>query len=62
MERDLIGELLVKGELKSRTKVFPLAFSVSICFGVATVALVVACSGRVRSSLADRVHLHLELA
>jgi hypothetical protein len=39
-------------------KVFPLAFSISIYFGVTTVALMVACSRRIRASLANRVHLN----
>jgi hypothetical protein len=46
-----------QGQPGLRAKVFPLAFGISICFGVTTVALVVARSRRVRASLADRIHL-----
>lgn len=46
-------------QLRSRTEVFPLAFSIRICLCITTVALVVACSSRIRPSLADGIHLQL---
>lgn len=52
-----VRDLLAGGQLKSRPKIFPLALSISVCLGIAPVALVVACSGRVGPSLANGVHL-----
>lgn len=54
-----LRELQRRCQSRSRAKFFSLAFSISICIGVAAVGLVVASSSRVRPTLAYRVHLLL---
>ena len=43
----------------SRPKVFPLAFSISVCLGIRPITLVISGASWVRASLANRVHLLL---